>query len=161
MNNTKLVFPSRSEPIQGALVWSEVILPTQPVVRNYMKQGAIGVVFNASAGSFDSYSLMFSLSLSLLKKKEHLINTNRLDVPGRLMFATDGQDDSDITIPVVQLGPFSVIDTFKNFQGSYMIVSLTSDGNQWRDTYESPVMIVAQVIVTASGLVYAMNLEQL
>lgn len=49
--NAKLVFPSRPEPIQGALVFSEVFLPSQPVVRNYVHQGAIGVVFNVSAGS--------------------------------------------------------------------------------------------------------------
>jgi hypothetical protein len=48
--NAKLVFPSRSETIQGALVFSEVFLPSQPVVRNYVQQGAIGVVFNVSSG---------------------------------------------------------------------------------------------------------------
>jgi hypothetical protein len=124
LNNTKLVFPSCSESVVGNLVYSDVILPTQPVVRSYMHQGAIGVVFGASS-----------------------------DVPGRAMFETDGRDDSDITIPVAQVGPLSVIPVFDGFNGSYMIISLTSDGNQWRDVYESSGMVFAQVLVTATGLV--------
>lgn len=126
LNYTKLVFPSRSDFIQGALVFSDVYIPSQPVVRSYMQQGAIGVVFNASS-----------------------------DVPGRMMFATDGRDDSDITVPVVQIGPFSAMNVFTTFNGSYMIVNLTSDGNQWRNVYQSPAMIFGQVLVTATGIVVA------
>jgi hypothetical protein len=70
------------------------------------------------------------------------------------MFATDGQDDSDITVPVVQIGPFNASNVFRTFTGSYMIVNLTSDGNKWRDIYQSNFMIFAQVFVTATGLVY-------
>jgi hypothetical protein len=72
-----------------------------------------------------------------------------------MMFATDGQDDSDITVPVVQIGPFNASNVFRAFTGSYMIVNLTSDGNKWRDIYQSNAMIFAQVFVTATGLVYA------
>jgi hypothetical protein len=70
------------------------------------------------------------------------------------MFATDGQDDSDITIPVVQIGPLSANSVFRNFSGDSMLINLTSDGNPWRDIYHSPAMVFVQIIVTASGVVY-------
>jgi hypothetical protein len=70
------------------------------------------------------------------------------------MFATDDSDDSDITVPVAQIGPLNASFVFYRYNGSYMIINLTSEGNQWRDVYESPGMIFAQVLVTASGLVY-------
>jgi hypothetical protein len=70
------------------------------------------------------------------------------------MFATDGQDESDITVPVVQIAPVSANTVFRRFNGSYMIINLSSDGNQWRDVYQSPAMIFGQVFVTATGLVY-------
>lgn len=125
INNTKLVFPGGGS-VQGYLAFSQAVLPTQPTIRSFMEQGAIGVVFQASSA-----------------------------VPGRLMFSTDGSNDSDITIPVVQLGPLSVYDVFQNFNGSYMIVNLTSDGNEWRDVYQSPAMIFLQAFVTATGVVVA------
>jgi hypothetical protein len=72
------------------------------------------------------------------------------------MYSTDGQDDSDINVPVAQLGPLSAFTVFNEFKGSYMIVDLTSDGNEWRDLYESPVMIFIQVLVSATGVVYVL-----
>jgi hypothetical protein len=71
------------------------------------------------------------------------------------MFVTDGSDDSDITVPVAQIGPFNASPVFRQYNGSSMLITLTSEGNPWRDVYESPGMIFAQVLVTATGLVYA------
>jgi hypothetical protein len=69
LNNTKLVFPSRSGSLQGALVFSRVLLPTQPLIRSYMQQGAIGVIFDASSSKvkyLDSFP-------SDLKLKEFIV----------------------------------------------------------------------------------------